>query len=120
MTAPPGEAPIPFDTELYDYGDNYNPATGIYTVPYNGSYLIHARLYGKNNYASHYILVDGDDAVFTDGYDAVQTYPSASTSIVLHLVAGQEVAVDPSFPGDIDGNLDYLGSTFGISLLYRD
>ncbi len=37
-------APIPFDTEEYDYGDNYNNYTGVYTVPYDGHYLIHARV----------------------------------------------------------------------------
>ncbi len=35
---------IRFDREAYDYGDNYNPSTGLYTVPYDGIYLIHARI----------------------------------------------------------------------------
>ena len=44
--APPGNASIPFDVEVYDYGDNYNPSSGIYTVPLDGLYVIHARLRG--------------------------------------------------------------------------
>ncbi len=48
---------ITFDREVYDYGNNYNPGTGVYRVPYDGMYLIHARVYGKNNHASHHVMV---------------------------------------------------------------
>lgn len=30
---------ILYDTELWDIGSNYNPATGIFTAPYTGLYL---------------------------------------------------------------------------------
>ena len=116
-----GVTHIPFDTEVYDYGDNYDPVTGIYTVPYNGLYLIHARVYGWDNWADHYIRVDNDWVTFTRGADpSGYQFQATSTSIVLHLVAGQEVGVDPYFDGTIDGNAGYMRTSFGITLLYRD
>ena len=96
---------IPFDTEAYDDGDNYNPSTGIYTVPYDGLYLIHARVLSSAYNAAHWIKVDGAYATTSSQYDLDYQYQSASTSIVLHLVAEQEVAVEP-----VGGTID--GSTF--------
>ncbi len=118
--APTGTDPILFDTEAYDYGDNYNPSTGKYTVPYNGTYLIHARVYGWDNYASHNIMVDGDDVAYTKEYDNDEMAQASSTSIVLHLVAEQAVTVDPEFTGTIRGALTYMGTSFGATMLYRD
>ena len=113
---------ITFDTEVYDDGDNYDPSTGIYTVPYDGYYLIHARVYGKvSNDGSHHIMVDGNKKTFTRESDPDTTgsapYQAGSTSITLHLLAGQEVAVDPYFDGTVAG-AGYMATTFGVTLLY--
>ena len=109
---------IPFDTEAYDDGDNYNPSTGIYTVPYDGLYLIHARVLSSAYNAAHWVKVDGVYAATSSQYDLDYQYQSASTSIVLHLVAEQEVAVEV-VGGTIDGTYP-MGSTFGATLLYGD
>ncbi len=53
---------VPFDTEVYDYGNNYNQTTGVYRTPCDGLYLIHARLRGFDNTASHYIMVNGNSS----------------------------------------------------------
>ncbi len=108
---------IPFDKVEFDYGNNYNPATGVYTVPRDGLYLFHARVNGQDNLASHYIKVDGDVVTFTYEYDEYQ-YLSASTSVVLNLLAGQEEGVDPLFSGTIDGQSDHMRTSFGATLLY--
>ena len=109
--------PIPFDLEEYDYGDNYDPSTGIYTVPLDGLYLIHARVYGKNNDADHFIRVDGSIVTYTKRTDPDESFQHASTTIVLHLLAGQQVAVDPDFYNNVWGN---KASSFGAALLYPD
>ncbi len=110
--------PIPFDTEEYDYGNNYNPSTGIYTVPLDGLYLIHARVYGADNWAAHIIKVDTDGVTYSLAYDPDYIYQQATTSIVLHLLAGQEVTVDPAFSGTVGGDPGYMRTSFGASLLY--
>ena len=66
---------------MYAYGDNYNPSTGIYIVPYDGLYLIHAMMLGKSYSAAHFIYVDGNEEVFTEGIDSDHDWLSASTSI---------------------------------------
>ena len=111
---------IIFDREKYDYGNNYNTSTGIYTVPYNGLYLIHARVYGTDKDAGHSITVDGDAVTYTYGHDPDYQDQSASTSVVLHLQAGQEVAVNPSFSGTVYGSTGFMVTSFGATLLYPD
>ena len=92
----------------------------MYTVPYSGLYLIHARVYGEDNYASHWILVDGNEVTYTTEHDPYYSYQSGSTSIVLHLLAGQEVTVDPNFSGTIAGYTGWMKTSFGVTLLYAD
>ena len=73
-----------------------------------------------DNWAAHYIMVDGSQVTYTNEHDAAYGEQSSSTSIVMHLDEGQEVTVDPNFTGTIRGNPGYMGSSFGITLLYRD
>ncbi len=102
----------------YDYGDNYNPSTGIYTIPYDGVYLIHARVYGYDMAAHHVISVDGAWVTYTAEYDDYYSNQSASTSVVLELRAGQEVTIYPGFSTTIVGQSDYMRTSFGGTLLY--
>ncbi len=111
---------IRFDLEQYDYGNNYNPATGVYTVRYDGLYLIHARLFGVDNNARHYIEVDGTEVTYTSEYDNVHSEQSSSTSITLHLQTGQEVAIALNGGGIIHGGTSKMYSSFGATLLYSD
>ena len=111
-------ASIPFDTEVYDYDDNYDPVTGFYTVPLDGLYLLHARVYGSDYLATHSITVDGLDITYTFEHDPAYGSQSSLTSIVIHLVGGQVVAVNPSFTGTILGYIDIMSTSFGATLLH--
>ncbi len=55
-----GQTKIPFDTVEYNGDGNYNPSTGIFTVPITGLYLVNVRLYVDGTDADHYIDVDGN------------------------------------------------------------
>ena len=108
---------IPFDTEAYDEGDNYDPATGIFTVPYSGLYLVLVRVYSTSYEAHHWIRVDGGGVAYTEHWDPYYAYQHASTSLVLDLIEGQTLSVDPAISGEIYG--DYLIRTsFSAILLY--
>ncbi len=107
-----------FDTEKYDHGNNYDPATGVYKVPYDGIYLVQARVYGFEKNANHCILVDGARATFTAESSGTDKEHSGTTSIVLELSAGQEVAVELWFSGTVHGSNDYMVTSFEASLLY--
>ena len=111
---------IPFNRVEYNDGNNYNPASGIYTVPRDGFYLVHARVYGHDNMASHYIKVNGVAVTYTKGFDPGHQYQSASTSIVLHLLSDQVIGVDPQFSGTVDGDSDVMTTSFGAMLLFAD
>ncbi len=111
---------IIFDKEEFDYGNNYNPATGVYTVPYDGIYLIHARVHSAGGDARHIIMVDGDYVTNTYEYDSSDSYQSASTSVSLKLQSGQEVKIKPFFSGTIFGGTNIMYSSFGAYMLYGD
>ncbi len=109
---------IPFDNVVYDTGNNYNHSSGVYKVPYAGYYLIHTRVFGRDHAAQHFILVDGDDTIYTEEYDLDTANQSGSTTTVLHLSQGQEVVVWPNFTGTIAGTIHYRITWFGAQLLY--
>ncbi len=54
-TSVSGVTALKFDAIIYDYGSNYNPTTGVYTCPHNGTYLIATQVYGTDNNGAHYI-----------------------------------------------------------------
>ena len=67
-------------------------ATGYYTVPHSGVYLLHARVYSLDHDASHEIQVAGVRVTWTKEKDPDYHKQSTSTSVVLHLIAGQQVS----------------------------
>ncbi len=92
----------------------------MYTVQYNGLYLIHARVSSSGYDARHHIRVNEEEITFTWGYDPEYEYQGSVTSIVMHLDAGDTVAVDPYTTGTISGFTDYMGTSFDVTLLYAD
>ncbi len=104
--------------EVYDEGDHYSPSTGVYTVPYDGLYHVHAQVYGVDNWASHTIRVNHNAVTFTRQYDPDSTNQVATTSIVLHLSEGDQVAVRFSATGTVHGIYTEMRSFFWVTLLY--
>ncbi len=111
---------IIFDKEEYDYGNNYDPVTGKYTVRYDGLYLVHARLLGNQYGSQHRIMVDGVEVAYSHESDSSEYLQSSSTSITLHLQSGQELAVHSVFDGTVLGHTSIMYSSLGATLLYGD
>ncbi len=89
-------------------------------MPYNGTYLINLQINGLNRKARSYIRINGEEATYTDIYDPDSNSQVASPSIVLHMLTGQEVTVDPNFTGTIAGNSNRLVTWMSIMMLYPD
>ena len=118
---PRGGRAIPFDREMFDPSNNYNRRTGVFTVPYNGYYLIRARLEGRSGDARHSIRVGGRKISRTEGTDPEEVHQAAATSMVLYLKRGEEVTVCPEYHNTyIVGNTCYATTSFGAVLLYPD
>ena len=103
----PGNSII-FDDARINGGENYNPGTGIYTVPVNGFYEFHVQTYvhmdGSNDWA-FYIVVDDTDV--TDSAlianELSQDNTSSTATVVLNLTQGQQVSVIPGNPVTLFG-----------------
>ena len=104
----PGD-PILFDEVRINNGENYDPTTGIYTVPVNGFYEFHVQTYvnsdGSLNWA-FYIDVDNtrvtDSAHIANG--ASEDNTSTTTTVILNLIQGQQVSVFPNSPVTLFGS----------------
>ena len=78
-------------------GNNYDPDTGLYTVPYDGTYAFHANIYkdyaaGNGLYCK--IVLGNGTSLATASVPYTVGYYEASGSIVVHLDQGDTVAVD--------------------------
>ncbi len=120
MEAPPGKTPIIFGKVEYNNQKNYNPVTGVYTVPYNGLYFIHVRIYGEDNDATHFIRVNGNEVTITEDYNPNNKLQSSSTSIVLYLKKGDELTADANFEKTLSGSPDSMLSSFGVYPFHLD
>ncbi len=71
-------------------------------------------------YSGHSIVVDGDYVTYTYEWDNHGSVQPTSTSVALHLEAGQRVGIDPDFGGTVRGVGHTMHTTFGVTLLHRD
>lgn len=115
---PTENQPIPFMNVIYNLQGNYNPMTGIYTAPVNGTYIFSFHLAVANK-----PLKVG---LFRNLFPVIRTteannQATASQSVVLHLFRGDQLwlqvknAVTNGIYTDAESS-----STFSGYLLYPD
>ncbi len=114
--------PIKFDRIEFDRGNNYNQATGKYTVPINGTYLVLAQFHAINKEAELNILVNGQSELFFRDVDSTDSdgVVMCSAVIFLQLKVGDEMWVEPWKQLIVHGwsSADRLNTWFGATLLY--
>lgn len=124
---------IPFDHILVNDGDHYNPATGIFTAPIEGRYLITAVLTPEQEQYIEAVLSVSNVSVaqlHTSGYrrelleysdlrPGRQICGGVGTfNLVLHLKAGDEVAIVLTGGRLASSDSDDMFSTFSGIFLY--
>lgn len=115
------EATVVFDSESFDLGSDYNNATGVFTAPVTGYYMIVAHL-GLGNLADGAqvlmrIKVDGTAVALGTMVSAnAANDPRSDVSDVIALTAGQQVTVtgEASVAESLDGGatVNYFGGFF--------
>lgn len=111
---------VPFNTEVFDTNNNYNPATGEYTVPVTGYYQVNANLqiWGGTGVAylwdaSATLVVDGVSYdqnrlyVYDQGRFTFSNLPMAN---IHYLTAGQKVKVNSFADTQNGSNYSIAGS----------
>ena len=118
--------PIVFDDARINPGGHYDPTTGIYTVPQDGTYEFYVHLLNadENNSLWAFRLVVDDVSVdytmHTDNGDDPD-YVSEDSSEFLELSSGQQISVTPTNMEDILGtNGNLMFSWFSGRLIKAD
>lgn len=112
--------PILFDTEAFDVGSNYNPATGFFTAPTTGKYLVCTSVTFSGIGAGHTIgelrvLIDGATytrSSFNPAAVAVSGLYTFSFSLVIPLAATQTAGIGITVAGSTK-TVGVQGNDFG-------
>ena len=86
---------IKFEHVIQNNGRAYDEVTGVFTAPYNGTYLFSVQVCSYQAQHGNFILVVDDrnnEILVVWGYEA-STYTSTSGTVVHRLAKGQEVMV---------------------------
>jgi len=105
---------IPFDAEVFNFGDAMNLKTGVFTAPKKGLYSFTFKT--RNNYNSNaqlYLRVNQKDVLYVEGYTNFENMP---ISTVLDLNVNDKVDCYLS-RGSIYSN---LGGTFFSGILLEE
>ena len=107
---------ITFDEVLYNKGQAYNSATGIFTVPVTGQYVIHASVVGSprssrklDNFISIQLGWEWLGAV------GVSNKESASVQAVYRLVEGRALWIK-----NVNDNVMFWDGTFSAALVQAE
>ena len=110
---------IPWDKIDTDPGHNFNMNKHSYIVPLDGVYMFSVQKEGNQNFGRFFILVDRKAVSYIDGYTEGNSAPSGSSTVVLVLKSGQEVAVQNFGSTIVYGNRPYMRTFFAGHMITR-
>ena len=93
-------------------GGNFDPATGLYTAPYDGTYAFHANIYKEVGVSDgvYCEIVLGDGTRLADvNVPNTHGFHVGSGSTVIHLAQGDTVAVDCQDFEKVDSYSSWMG-----------
>lgn len=108
--------PVVMDTVLFSKGTGYNPTSGVFTAPHSGTYLFSLNVFaGRETVMECGIFLNGRVMIRTssqnrhNGGQDSYSFQQGSSSILLALVEGDEVAVKILYPDF--GNVSLQGDS---------
>ena len=116
--APAVNADIVFNVLQQHSNSNYSTTTGVFTAPLSGTYYFTTGITGKTNVRTYAaITVRGQEVASLFAFDDYQLSQS-SASVVVLLMAGDEVAVVKKLGAYIYGsnNVDHITYFMGMLL----
>ncbi|KAK7098899.1 cerebellin-3-like [Littorina saxatilis] len=112
-------SPIRFDAVVINVGGGYNPATGVFTAPVSGVYVVYAQLMIHSNLLSISWVLDKSGTVLCmNRLEQASTYDTSSCLATTRLHKGEQV-----FVGRHSGDQTLEGASwcsFSGFLLSRD
>ena len=126
LTAP-GTGPYQFDHVIFNDGDAYNPALGVFTAPYDGVYVFATQLFTQaEERAMNDIVVNGNsasrmalDAASQGSSSSAEREQSVVTTVNVKLVQGDTVWVQNGYGHPVPlGIYGKYHSLFTGALLY--
>jgi len=113
-----------FDQEIKDFNNNYNPVTGVFTVPKAGMYLVTVQLdmqgitsnntFGEIKIANSILNLNPLKGNFYNMSTGGHLY--FSTSMIVELVATDSVSITLQVNGEPTKNIDIWDASFGVWL----
>lgn len=104
---------IPYDTELYDIGSNFNSTTGTFTAPVTGKYLLIAEGFFTNITAAmtqaSIDIVTTANTFRIDSYKATTTAYILEKSIIASMTAGDTAIVQITIYGGAGNTASVAG-----------
>ena len=97
--------PIKFDNTVVNIGHAYQPTSGMFLAPDNGTYSFSATIYGRNPNGYMYFALEKNNKIEA-GFE-IKINQQVSQTVILNLQQGDQVCVKSTSSGH-----DLVGSTF--------